>query len=192
MTIGAVVLGLFGAGHTSAMVEHPSDAITLLTGFLTPASGIACLLIAFTPYNSYQRLSVFYRVQKLKKGHFMKNLLAIIIIAIASIVMTGCEEQSKSDTPKTRLLADANYRLKKQLEQLKEELANQKQLLTKCQEEKIALKKQSNESVELVVTELLPQLEQGKVQLQHENQQLKSQIEKLHDEIKLLKGRLAR
>jgi len=55
----------------------------------------------------------------------------VLIIGIVFVIMflTGCQEQSLSDTKRSRLIADENRQLKQELSRRDREIAKQKELL---------------------------------------------------------------
>lgn len=112
------------------------------------------------------------------KSLYMK-IPALAILTVTLILITSCEEGSKINTRKNRLLSESNYRLKQQIEVLKTEIENQKELLGKCEQEKIEFSKQANDSATFLMTLLPQQIMQENVQMQQEIQQLKEQIQQL-------------
>jgi len=105
----------------------------------------------------------------------VKAIVVLIGVMMVAVLMTGCEQQSASDTKKGRLLAVENQQLTELLEKCSEELNNQKALLAECQTEKSTEIKKTREDLKTLVDFAM---EQNK-QLIAENQQLKARIEEL-------------
>ncbi len=113
---------------------------------------------------------------------FSSKLLAIAILTVVVIVAIGCEEQNGFDARKNKLVAEENYRLKQQTEELKAEIEKQIGLLEKCHQEKVGLEEQASESMDFLMKQLPDNIREENSQLQEEIQALKSQIEKLQSQ----------
>ena len=77
------------------------------------------------------------------KSKAARMLVAALVIVIVCVCICGCEEQSLTpDTKKARLVASENIELKKQLEECRKDLAEEKELRQKdAQEAKVRAEK---------------------------------------------------
>jgi len=111
-----------------------------------------------------------------------KPVQKAIVLAVGIVVImliAGCEEESQSNTKKSRLIAAENIRLKKEIEK-------QKELLEKCLQEKKAPEEMSPEGAQDLTQFLLEE----SVKLNEENEKLKAEIVQLEARIKQLKTEL--
>jgi len=142
-------------------------------------------------------------IRKSGNTFFADNVLmltTLLFFAAAFVSVAGCQESDMSNDKQTRLIAAENMRLKKDLEQRTDELAEQKRLYQSCLEEKEALlaenqtylqgkeeiEKQAYEKSEGLMRLLTDHMQQQRNKLQAENETLKSRIESLEKELKQL------
>ncbi|MHC4395972.1 MAG: hypothetical protein ACYS1A_10000 [Planctomycetota bacterium] len=110
-------------------------------------------------------------------------ILAIGIVFVVMLI-AGCEEQSLSNTKKSRLIANENRQLKQQLARRDREIEKQKGLLAKCLVEKKNLLGLSDEKIENMMGGAFGNISKQNVELQQENKKLKAQIEELKNQLK--------
>ncbi len=103
------------------------------------------------------------------------KVLFLAICGLFIVSFAGCNETSLSEPRKSRLIADENRQLKKELKSQKEQLA-------KCLQEKQALKEQR----EVEMLHILETLTDKNRKLSAENEELRGQIEQLQKEAKKL------
>ena len=104
-------------------------------------------------------------------------VLAVGIVVI--MLIAGCEEESQSNTKKSRLIAAENIQLKKEIEK-------QKELLEKCLQEKKTPEEMSPEGTQ----DLTQFLFEENIKLHEENEKLKAEIVQLEVRIKQLETEL--
>ena len=114
----------------------------------------------------------------------IQKMLATAVCAIILVSITGCEEEQKISNPRRdRVLAAENIQLKEQLQQSKERIS-------KCSEEKREMKKWHKQKLdELTKVMVVPLLDKKKA-LQDENERLTKENDKLKGQIEQLKEKL--
>lgn len=115
-------------------------------------------------------------------------VLAVCIVGIALIA--GCEEESKIDTKKSRLIAAENMQLKKDLEECQKEIEKQKELLEQCEQAKKDIEEQSAKNIEDLFDDIFGDVLKESQVLREENEELREEIEQLKMEIMELKREL--
>jgi hypothetical protein len=117
-------------------------------------------------------------------------MIALIII----ILGTSCQEEQQQSERKTRLIADENIQLKRQLverdeaiERLKrqheEQIKQKDDLLKNCEQQKIALKEQVMRTIDEQVSSVLADVLDENAKSRDEINNLKAKIEKLKEQI---------
>ncbi len=123
-------------------------------------------------YSSKLILSVFKEIE-LERKHKMRRrgwkvlFLAVGVLFIAAFA--GCNEDSLSETRKSRLIASENRQLKKEVKSRKEQAE-------RCLQEKKASEEDMQSMSEYLIGEIK--------KLREENEGLKGQIERLQTEVK--------
>jgi predicted nuclease with TOPRIM domain len=123
------------------------------------------------------------------KESAQKMLVVTVGIVLGIMLFAGCEEEEQnssnttSDAKRSRLIAIENRQLKQQIEELKKahakEIKGQKELLGKCEREKVALEEISSKGVDGYMKDILGPIAEENAKLHEEIETLKAQIEKL-------------
>jgi chromosome segregation ATPase len=100
----------------------------------------------------------------------------ILVVGIVIMLVAGCEEQ----------MAGEKIQLKEQLEQRDREIENRKALLEKCLREKRASEQQAHKDLEELAGSSLQDFEDI-LKLREENEELKTRVEQLEEEVEALK-----
>jgi len=111
------------------------------------------------------------------------TLVLTIGIVFVITLLAGCQEQSISDTRKSRLIADENKQLKQQLARRDREIEKQKELLEKCLEEKKNLKTMLQGQVKNLMEGALEKVSRERAEFRKENEGLRAQIEELKKQL---------
>ena len=125
----------------------------------------------------------------------------VFIAFVIFIISTGCKAPQTPSEKQSRLIAAENMELQKQIEQLKtqievlkaqqeKELEEQKQLLTKANEEIEAWKEKSQQNVREQVQGVLDTLIQQNSDLSTEIEKLKSELENQRKQVSALEKML--
>ena len=142
-------------------------------------------------------------IRKSGNTFFADNVLmltTLLFFVAVFVSVAGCQESDMSNDKQTRLIAAENMRLKKDLEQRTDELAEQKRLYESCLEEKEALlaknqtylqgkeeiEKRAYAKSEELMRLLTDHMQQQRDKLQAENETLKSRIESLEKDLEQL------
>jgi len=128
----------------------------------------------------------------------------MLLLAVAAVVATtliiGCEAENLSDTksnvPKSKIIAAENRRLKKEIQRLntvhKKEIKRHEKLLKKCEQEKQMLVELSSDSgIKDLMDTTLNQAAEEYTKLYEENKSLKSQVQELQEENDNLKREIS-
>lgn len=102
-------------------------------------------------------------------------VLAVGIVVI--MLIAGCEEANVSNAKKSRLIADENIRLKKELEQCGREIEKQKKLLEECLQGKKVAEERADKGVEDLMNNILKDIIKDNRELREENEKLKRELE---------------
>ncbi|MCK4913844.1 MAG: hypothetical protein KAS69_04525 [Planctomycetes bacterium] len=113
---------------------------------------------------------------------FAKKTIVLGISVALFLVIAGCQEQNISNPKQSRLVAAQNIQLKKDLVKKDKTILKSQQQLEKCLNEKEAL--QSKPDSDDSLTKFLFE---ETVRLQHENEELKLQIDELKKNLEGLK-----
>ena len=112
----------------------------------------------------------------------MRKVYCFLIVSLI-IVLAGCEQaqknQSANASRKDRLIANENIGLRNEIGQYKSEIEKQKKLVQDCQEEKAKSEEQAGENIKWLLDDLPADLLKQIEALTAENEQLKTEIEKL-------------
>ena len=92
----------------------------------------------------------------------------VLLAGVLIVLSAGCNEQGLSDTRRSRIVADENRQLRKELE-------SQKKLLTKCLEEREVAKTKLETDMWSIAA---PFIDENAI-LRQENKKLKAEIEQL-------------
>ena len=119
----------------------------------------------------------------------MTKAVVLTVCSILIISIAGCEPEGPVNSQSERLFAAENMELKKELAELEKkyqkDLAHQKELLGKCEEEKKVLKTQMDENVMKSFEDSLTNVLMEQTQKLHqENTQLKAEIDELRKQTK--------
>ena len=122
----------------------------------------------------------------------MKKPAQIAVVLAVAVVMliAGCEEQSLSNTKKSKLIAAENIQLKKELEKRDREIEEQKKLVDKCLREKKGQEDKTQEKVEELMGLIFESFGEENKELRKENENLKAQVQQLEARIKQLETEL--
>jgi len=109
----------------------------------------------------------------------------VVMIGIVFVIMflTGCQEESLSDTKKSRLIADENRQLKQQLSRRDREIAKQKELLELCLEEKRNLESLSAKQIENIMGGAFENISRENAEIVEENEKLRAEIDELKKQL---------
>ena len=126
----------------------------------------------------------------------MKRLLPKMVVMAVGIValmlIAGCEEeQNSAGAKKSRLIANENMQLKKELEQHNKEIERQKELFAKCQQEKKALEEQSTKDIGQMMDSIVKDVSEENTKLRGDIKNLKAQVSSLESQMAELKNKLA-
>ncbi len=119
-----------------------------------------------------------------------RMIIKIIFLTVVGIAfVAGCEEESQIDTRKSRLVANENTQLKKDLDRCQEKIEKHKELVEKCLQEKKALeeKMKIEGDIEELAENALKDFE-GIVRLREENERFKVEVAELRKELEMHKG----
>jgi len=115
--------------------------------------------------------------------------IKIICLAIAGVVfIAGCEEESQIDTRRSRLIANENTQLKKDLESRQKEIEKHKVLLEQCEQAKKVITEQSAKNISDLFDGVLGDVLEESQRLSEENERLKVEIAELRRELEMRKG----
>jgi len=117
-------------------------------------------------------------------------MIALIIIVLG----TSCQEEQQQSERKTRLIADENIQLKRQLverddvierlnRQYAEQIKQKDELLKNCEQQKITLKEQVMRTIDEQVSSVLANVLDENAKSRDEINNLKAKIEKLKEQI---------
>ena len=110
------------------------------------------------------------------------SALFFVVFLGFSLSISGCQEANKPDDRRSRLLADDNLQLKKQLELRNQEIKKQRGLLTECEKKAAAVKQISDEAATSML-DMLTDVTQKNENLTEENKQLKASVKNLEEKI---------
>lgn len=113
----------------------------------------------------------------MKRAMWKTPILAVGVFAIMSV--TGCEGQNAQDVRRSRLIANENRQLKKQIEQIEKRLE-------KSQQEKKAMEERPEEGASTPMGFVIGENQR----LTKENEELKTQIEQLEARVQELEKEL--
>ena len=117
-----------------------------------------------------------------------KTLVLAVGIALVIMLIAGCEEEQRiSSTKRSRLIAQENMQLKKDLDNRNRKIEKQKELLDECMQEKKVLQKESKRNIQEQVKGVFDAVFEENIKLREENKKLKAQIEKLKKELEELR-----
>jgi hypothetical protein len=136
----------------------------------------------------YIRAGLFeLKEQNLKEEVNMKmqkrTVLSLIVVVIAMGLLWGCEKEGLSGARKDRLIALENMELKKELKEREDEIAEQKELLAGCIEEKEAFEKLRKQNIESIIGDLFESLTEENMRLVEENQELTARMAELEEQL---------
>jgi hypothetical protein len=115
----------------------------------------------------------YERKRQVKNSLIPAMVLTVLLTSLPFI--TSCKESDNADNRRARLVANENIELKKKLELKDKEIQKQKNLLAKCEEDKV----KEAEQVSVSLIKLMQQL--GIIG--EENQQLNTKIKELEEKI---------
>jgi len=130
-----------------------------------------------------------------------KALLLAVAAVVATTLIIGCEAENlsdtKSNTPKSKIIAAENRRLKKEIQRLntvhKKEIKRHEKLFKKCEQEKQTLVELSSGSgIKDLMDTAIDDLTREYAKLRAENENLKSQVQELQRENDNLKREISR
>ena len=110
----------------------------------------------------------------------MKIARIILFLGVSAglfVFACGCEESGQASNSQTRLIADENMQLHKEIESLNNEIQNQKELLATCEKQKDAIVA-SGESRQFdkAVMEMFEKSSKKVTELTKENMELREKI----------------
>jgi len=122
------------------------------------------------------------------------NALFLMIALIIIVLGTSCQEEQQQSERKTRLIADENIQLKRQLverddvierlnRQYAEQIKQKDELLKNCEQQKITLKEQVMRTIDEQVSSVLANVLDENAKSRDEINNLKAKIEKLKEQI---------
>jgi hypothetical protein len=104
-------------------------------------------------------------------------LIVLTVFLLVFVLNSGCEEvQNQPDVRKSKLIADENLRLTKELQQLNRQLDEEIKMLEGCRQEQVMFEKELDDVTTLLMREL-NECREKSLQLQEENEKLKAKIE---------------
>jgi flagellar basal body-associated protein FliL len=109
------------------------------------------------------------------------TLTAVALAAFLPVLVlsSGCEEELKQpDARKSRLIADENIRLSKEIQQLNRQLDKKIKLLEECSRKQAEVRKESDELTTSLM-QAFGECKQENLRLQKENEALKAKIKQL-------------
>jgi hypothetical protein len=113
----------------------------------------------------------------------MKKAGILLAVSLILAVFAGCQQSEQKQTSgisrKDRLVANENLGLKDELAQCQKELANQKNLVEQCRQEKDAAEQQAGENIKWLLDELPADLLKQVETLTKENEELSKKLEEL-------------
>ena len=112
-----------------------------------------------------------------------RTVLFLIVVVIGMGLLCGCEEEGLSGTKRDRLVALENVELKEELKERENEIAEQKELLAGCIEEKEALEKLNRQNIEIIMGDLFESVGKENARILKENQELKAQVAELEGQL---------
>jgi len=74
--------------------------------------------------------------------HITKSMVTLAVLTAFVTGIWGCEEPNLTDTNRARLMAGENFELQKQLKLRNSQIREQKDLLSRCEDEKAKLQQQ--------------------------------------------------
>jgi len=74
--------------------------------------------------------------------HITKSMVTLAVLTAVVMVIGGCGEPNLTDTNRVRLIAGENFELQKQLKLRNSQIREQKDLLSRCEDEKAKLQQQ--------------------------------------------------
>ena len=106
-----------------------------------------------------------------------------VFVLVALVLFSGsCRESGSISTKRAQLIANKNMELKKQVQSLKQEINKQKELLAKCEKEKLNIQAKAvemNEPILDAISKIGRELEDKKA----ENEELKEKIAELETKL---------
>jgi len=112
-----------------------------------------------------------------------RTVLFFIVVVIGMGLLCGCEEEGLSGAKKDRLIALENMELKEELKERENEIAEQKELLAGCIEEKEALEGLRKQNIESIMGDLFEGVGKENARILKENQELKAQVAELEEQL---------
>jgi len=115
----------------------------------------------------------------------MKKLNLLLVVSLLTIptlfFLSGCQENqtSSSELKMTKLLAEENSSLEKDLANRDKMILNQMNLLQNCEQEKAEQQQKADESMTFLMQKIVGELKTQVDQLQMENQELKTKLDKI-------------
>lgn len=107
----------------------------------------------------------------------IKIITILVTVTLFCILLTaGCEEEQTPGMKQSKLIAEQNMQLKKQLEQKDIEITKLKQQLNQCEIDKVKMQRQQREEINSVGEGVIEIFEEN-VKLKEEVEQLKNQLE---------------
>ena len=116
-----------------------------------------------------------------------------LIVGFIAMLITGCGPQEPPNVKQSRAIAAENIELRKQVEQLHQEIETlkaqhdketkkQEKLLVKCEQDKETWKQKAQQNIRSQVAPVLDAVMDETAKLREENAKLKAQIEQLQKE----------
>ena len=113
---------------------------------------------------------------------FVNGLKASFFCAVLSLFLAGCQESNQSEIRRAKLVGNENIQLKKQLELKDKQIQELKELIAKCENEKVlAIDEAGNANLKAL--KMLAEISKEKDTLLEENLKLKAQIKELQSQI---------
>jgi len=105
-----------------------------------------------------------------------------VFVLFALVLFSGsCRESGSISNRKARLIANENMELKNQVKSLEQEINKQKELLAKCEKEKLDIQTEATEAVEMNIPlfEVISEIERELNNKAAENKELNEKIAEL-------------
>ncbi|MHC4069412.1 MAG: hypothetical protein ACYS18_04405 [Planctomycetota bacterium] len=112
-----------------------------------------------------------------------RTVLSLIVAVIVMGLLWGCEEEGLSEAKRDRLVALENMELKEELKERENEIAEQKELLADCIEEKETLVEMDKQNMESIMGDLFVSLTEENTRLVEENQELTARVAELEEQL---------
>ncbi len=111
----------------------------------------------------------------------MKRMVSkVLFLAIFGIAfVAGCEDENQTDTKMSRLVANENIQLKKDLQNCQKEIEKQKKLLEQCEQMNDSLQEEATKEMTDFLDSMVKEAMEENERLQEENKKLKAEIETL-------------